>query len=264
MGEPDEGTKTKNDADAEKVENGEVDEQEPKSDTKRAQDTDHSPAQHNFDGKHPLHSEWVMWWNGASRTSRDKGDWKPKEVYSISTVEDFWRLYNNMMEPSQLPKGSNYHFFKAGITPTWEDPKNKAGGKWVVSFAKSLKDEDKNEAWLNLLLALIGETFEGSDDIAGAVFSPRKFGDKLSLWTLTSKDQDIQESLGKAMKEIVKFTGSLKYLTHVDANASSTSYKIKAKYSVSVQGVKAEDAGTTRTSRIQRLAILTSLRSRRS
>ncbi len=40
-------------------------------------------------------------------------------------VEEFWSIINNLLPPSQLVKNANYHFFKDGIQPLWEDKANK-------------------------------------------------------------------------------------------------------------------------------------------
>jgi hypothetical protein len=50
----------------------------------------------------------------------------------------WWRrvcsLYNNVLQPSKLIAGADFHCFKAGIEPKWEDPKwtaqpPRSGGK---------------------------------------------------------------------------------------------------------------------------------------
>ena len=60
-------------------------------------------------------------------------DLHPVQIYKITTVEDFWAVFNNIAEVTEVPVGSTYHFFKTGIEPMWEDPGNKAGGKWVLA-----------------------------------------------------------------------------------------------------------------------------------
>ena len=35
-----------------------------------------------------------------------------KKVASFSTVEDFWRVYNNILPASKLEPNHMYHFFK--------------------------------------------------------------------------------------------------------------------------------------------------------
>ena len=41
-------------------------------------------------------------------------------------------LYNNIKPPSWLPAGTDFHLFKAGIEPKWEDPTCEHGGKWTI------------------------------------------------------------------------------------------------------------------------------------
>ena len=48
-------------------------------------------------------------------------------------------LYNNIKQPGALPAGSDFHLFKSGIEPKWEDPHCAAGGKWTVLVPKGGK-----------------------------------------------------------------------------------------------------------------------------
>ena len=45
-------------------------------------------------------------------------------VGEFETVENFCRYFNWLKPPSQLEAGSNYHLFKSGIKPMWEDAAN--------------------------------------------------------------------------------------------------------------------------------------------
>jgi hypothetical protein len=47
---------------------------------------------------------------------------------------NYRRIYNHMTRPSDIRSTTDYHLFKDGIKPTWEDPQNKNGGKWMVKF----------------------------------------------------------------------------------------------------------------------------------
>ncbi len=47
-----------------------------------------------------------------------------QKVGEFDTVEAFCRYFNWLKPPSQLEKNSNYHLFKDGIKPMWEDPAN--------------------------------------------------------------------------------------------------------------------------------------------
>jgi len=59
-----------------------------------------------------------------------------KHLIEFDTVEDFWSVWNVLIAPSKLATGSNYHMFRTGIEPKWEDPVNARGGKWVATVSK--------------------------------------------------------------------------------------------------------------------------------
>ena len=68
-------------------------------------------------------------------------------------MEEFWGTWNHCTPPSKLLNGSNYHLFKTGIEPKWEDPANARGGKWTVPSAKTAKAQ-LDEQWLHLMLCV--------------------------------------------------------------------------------------------------------------
>jgi len=122
--------------------------------------------------------------------------------------------------------------FKKGITPEWEDPLNKAGGKWIIQYDP--KDQDQDEHWMHTLLALIGEEFEDSDDICGAVFSPRQKQNKLALWTADARNKDSAIRTGTAWKEALRLSAKVEigYQSHEDALTAGYSYKNQNIYTV--------------------------------
>ena len=50
-----------------------------------------------------------------------------KSITTVKTVEEFWATYNYLRRPNDLSSTTDYHFFRDGIKPTWEDPKNAKG-----------------------------------------------------------------------------------------------------------------------------------------
>jgi hypothetical protein len=94
-----------------------------------------------------------------------------KVITTVTTVEDFWETYDFLKRPNDLPTTTDYHFFREGIKPTWEDPSNAKGGKWIVRLPKGLA----SRFWEEIILALIGAQFTGVPDgeICGAVLSVR-------------------------------------------------------------------------------------------
>jgi hypothetical protein len=94
-----------------------------------------------------------------------------KVITTVTTVEGFWETYDFLKRPNDLPTTTDYHFFREGIMPTWEDPSNAKGGKWIVRLPKGLA----SRYWEEIILALIGAQFTGVPDgeICGAVLSVR-------------------------------------------------------------------------------------------
>uniref|UniRef100_A0A182SAH8 eIF-4F 25 kDa subunit n=1 Tax=Anopheles maculatus TaxID=74869 RepID=A0A182SAH8_9DIPT len=123
--------------------------------------------------KHPLQHTWTLWYLEADRSKA----WTDSmnEVTSFSTVEDFWSLYNHIRGPSEIKVGGDYMLFKSHIRPMWEDESNKHGGRWTLTIHKNLSDK----YWLDTVLCLIGEAFECSDQICGAIVNVRQRIDKI-------------------------------------------------------------------------------------
>jgi translation initiation factor 4E len=124
-----------------------------------------------------------------------------KEVISFESVEEFWGIYvtssptpflqpqadplkNNITPASELAVKSDYHLFKSGVRPEWEDLQNKHGGKWAFQF-KDKKAINIDDLWLHVMLAAIGETLEDEDDgeVMGVVVNVRKGFYRVGLWT---------------------------------------------------------------------------------
>jgi translation initiation factor 4E len=98
----------------------------------------------------------------------------------FNTVEDFFTIYRHLKRPSTLPLVSDYHLFKKGIRPVWEDDENKKGGKWIVRLKKGVADR----YWEDLVFAIVGDQFaDASEEVCGAVLSVRNGEDILSIWT---------------------------------------------------------------------------------
>ena len=72
--------------------------------------------------KHPLQNAWTLWFfkNDKARTWEEN----QRPIVTVTSVEDFWCLYNHIEVASKLPLGSDYSLFKEGIFPDWEDPRN--------------------------------------------------------------------------------------------------------------------------------------------
>jgi len=186
----------------------------------------------NYNIKHPLQSTWVMWYdNPGKKTSQASWADNLKKIAVFAAVEDFWGVYNNILLASKLQSGSNYHMFRDGIDPKWEDAANVNGGKWIVNIPKARK-EQLDKFWMYSLLSCIGENFEQSDaEICGVVISLRKPQDRLALWTRNSNNENVCRSIGRQFKELLELpaTEILGYQSHASSlkrNSSFNNYNL--------------------------------------
>lgn len=129
---------------------------------------------------------------------------------------------NNITPTSELALKSDYHLFKKGIRPEWEDAQNKHGGRFhpvpsifeadrcyyrqmelpiqgsasssllpthtLIRLFPDKRSAPIDELWLHVMLAAIGETLENNDDdgeVMGVVVNVRKGFYRVGLWTKT-------------------------------------------------------------------------------
>ena len=138
--------------------------------------------------EHTLKSTWTLFYRPPTNKYSDY-EKSTIKLASISTVEGFWTIYSHLKRPSLLPSVSDYHIFKEGIRPVWEDEANKRGGKWIIRLKKGVADR----YWEDLLLAIVGDQFmEAGEEVCGAVLSVRSGEDVLSVWTKIDGGRNIK------------------------------------------------------------------------
>ncbi|KAJ5223698.1 Eukaryotic translation initiation factor [Penicillium chermesinum] len=151
-------------------------------------------------GEHPLKSTWIVWYRPPTPKYSDY-EKSTVPLAAISSVESLWAVYTHLKRPSLLPTVSDYHIFKKGIRPVWEDEANRRGGKWIVRLKKGVADR----YWEDLLLAMAGDQFaEASDEVCGAVLSVRGGEDVLSVWTRIDGGRNIKIRVGDRNANLVR------------------------------------------------------------
>jgi len=191
----------------------------------------------NFNVKHPLMNTWTLWFTKPP-SGKGESSWNDllKEVVTFDSVEEFWGIYNNITKTSDLALKSDYHLFKVGVRPEWEDPQNKDGGKW--SQFKDKRAVQIDELWLHVMLAAIGETLESENDkeIMGVVVNVRKALYRIGLWTKSTgggKNGNGREPLmeiGRKFKEVLKLNKEFVEFSGHTESAHSGSSRVKAKF----------------------------------
>ena len=149
-----------------------------------------------------------------------------KAVATVDTVENFWEIYNWIKRPADLPTTAttDYHFFRKGIKPTWEDPSNAAGGKWIVRLPKGLS----SRYWEEIILALIGGQFGLPDgEVCGAVLSVRYSEDILGVWNKTANDREVVERLRDSIRRCLQLptNANLEYKPHQNSLQDRSSFR---------------------------------------
>lgn len=59
-----------------------------------------------------------------------------KKVYTFSTIEGFWAVYNNVPDVQDIQSGYSYHLMREERRPIWEDAYNQNGGTWRFRCSK--------------------------------------------------------------------------------------------------------------------------------
>ncbi|KAI9676395.1 MAG: hypothetical protein M1817_000552 [Caeruleum heppii] len=155
----------------------------------------------NLPTEHPLKYTWVVWYRPPTSKYSDY-EKSTIPLVSFSTVEAFWTIYSHLKRPSSLPSISDYHIFRKGVRPVWEDKENRRGGKWIVRLKKGVADR----YWEDLLLAIVGDQFaEAGEEVCGAVLSVRSGEDVLSVWTRIDGGRNIK--IRETIKRLLAFPG---------------------------------------------------------
>ncbi|ORZ20600.1 translation initiation factor eIF 4e-like domain-containing protein [Absidia repens] len=186
--------------------------------------TDSSPSKDEEALQHPLHYSWVFWFMHRSPGSKITNyEDQMKRIATFSSIEEFWAVYSHINRPHDLPTISDYHLFKHGVRPMWEDAANIQGGKWIVRVKKGLA----SRYWENLVLAIIGDQFDVQDEICGAVLSIRNSEDIISIWNKTSSNGRINLKIRDTVKKVLNLPQdtTMEYKSHNVALRDNSSFR---------------------------------------
>ncbi|KAL8616225.1 Eukaryotic translation initiation factor 4E type 2 [Nucella lapillus] len=178
-------------------------------------------------GEHPLQFNYSMWFSRRSPKNTTY-DQSLRFITSFASVEQFWELYTHLVRPGDLTGHYDYHLFKEGIRPMWEDDANKMGGKWIIRLRKGLA----TRCWENLILAMLGEQFMVGEEICGAVVSVRFQDDILALWNRTASDHATTTRIRDTLRRVLHLPANtiMEYKTHNDSLKDNTSFRNTDKF----------------------------------
>merc|ERR1719329_2051792 len=166
------------------------------------------------------------------------------QVSSFSTVQDFWRLWNHMPQPSELleqkrivreqPDGLHVidalMIFRDGVRPEWEDPLNANGGHFQFQLKPSIGGGQIDEYWNNLVLGMIGATIEPVNMITGIRLVDKLSGPRaanvirLEIWFTNFDDNTAVNALKKNIEQCMgtRLDGSVGQVPKCDVKGHSS------------------------------------------
>jgi hypothetical protein len=137
--------------------------------------------------QHNLHGKWDLYYHLPHDKKWDLDSYTIV-MNSIDTAEKVILLNETFAE--NVVKNCMLFVMRSGITPMWEDPKNRNGG----CFSYKVANKQVHEVWKTLFYLLCGETLcvdsIHSKHINGITISPKKNFCIIKIWLDTSLFQD--------------------------------------------------------------------------
>ena len=121
------------------------------------------------------------------------------KISDASNINEFWEIYQHMKKPSECPVGTDFHVFKKGIVPMWEDNMNKDGGKLSVLLTYKYS----NLIWEEVTFDFCKGILPYYGYINGIVISMRQNFVVLSFWVKT-KNNHIVEKIRYALTNFLQ------------------------------------------------------------
>ncbi|KAG0221274.1 hypothetical protein B0O80DRAFT_422149 [Mortierella sp. GBAus27b] len=184
----------------------------------------------------PLSDEWTLFFSDTSRAKEGdvEGAYSSAitPLFSCGTVPQFatsWKYVRERVKPANLGLDQNLHWFKKGVKPMWEDPKNKYGGRLTLSPPRVLLDV----VWETVLILMAGDVLDFNGETTGAVLARRKRGDRVEVWLSADDTPEavahiqgvlMQELAGEGAEEIAR---TAKYKKHFSHKGSSRQHSSK-------------------------------------
>jgi len=169
---------------------------------------------------HPLTYKWVLW-----NSKGDRNDYDTKEITDFETVEQFWSLFNFLEENSERILGhyARMCFFRAGISPRYEDPGNAGGGRIVIESSEEAIKEAGGpmKIFCTMALLAIGHQFDAySENVCGITLMNKKKQVTFEIWVnpLENKPVKLRNAIALRVCEEAKLSNKFAFKYHSHEN----------------------------------------------
>ena len=146
---------------------------------------------------HQLNDVWRFWAHLPHDT-----DWtltSYKNIFKINTVEEAIVLFETI--PEKMVKNCMLFLMRDGLTPLWEDPKNRNGG----CFSYKISNKTVANTWKLLAYNVLGETamvdYRLSPLVNGITISPKKNFCIIKIWLSECSHQN--PTIVREIKDLV-------------------------------------------------------------
>ena len=140
----------------------------------------------NIETIHNLSDKWTLWAHLPHNT-----DWSLKSyipIYTFTNVEETIAVTESM--PATLIENCMLFIMKKGISPTWEDPKNRDGG----CFSYKVLNKNVSKAWSELTYRVAGGSISSNEhfinSVTGITISPKKNFCIIKIWMTNCNHQN--------------------------------------------------------------------------
>lgn len=134
-----------------------------------------------------LDGKWDLYYHLPDEKQWDLASYK-HIMKDIHTLEELIALNENL--PDNLIKHCMLFVMRSGITPMWEDEKNRDGG----CFSFKVPNKHVHEVWKTLFYSLCGESLcehaQHNQHINGITISPKKNFCIVKIWLKSCSIQD--------------------------------------------------------------------------
>lgn len=123
-------------------------------------------------------SEWVMWMHGMHDEDYSLASYKV--LWSARDLQTFIAHMDRVREDEWA--ANMYFFMREGVTPRWEDPRNKRGGSWSFRVNKNFC----YTTWFSMCLQSMGECLfkdlAEMKNVNGLSLSPKNNTTTIRVW----------------------------------------------------------------------------------